>query len=166
MLLKENIEQYNQNRLSAVSGGKVHGHLPEPSFDTQLPRELTAGPYEKPPLKFSDMEPTPVPALLQGRQTPSNVVHSSGRLPLTREDIERMMLEGQRGQNPLGKPVPRPIPKMALGVERPKLAPPYSNPLTGSQYVTDQTEALREQRDRKEHENRLDTDPEYAALFM
>jgi len=64
------------------------------------------------PMKFSDMQPTPVPPLLQGRQTPSNVVHSSGRLPLTREDIERMMLEGQRGQTPLGEGVPAPQERM------------------------------------------------------
>jgi len=70
--------------------GEIADELPEP---------------ESPPLKFSDMQPTPVPALLQGRETPTNRVHSSGRLPVTREDIERMMQEGQRGQFPLGEPI-------------------------------------------------------------
>ena len=77
-----------------------------------------------------------------------------------------MMMRQTRGQTPLGKPVPRPIPSMPLGIERPKLAPPYSNPLTGRQYITDQTEALREEQDRKEHEKRLDTDLPYAQQFM
>ena len=75
--------------------GEIADELPEP---------------ESPPLKFSDMQPTPVPALLQGRETPTNRVHSSGRLPVTREDIERMMQEGQRGQTPLGQSVPPPMP--------------------------------------------------------
>ncbi len=138
------------------------GEMPFQNNFEQDPPSMT----QQPSMKFSDMQPTPVPPLLQGRQTPSNVVHSSGRLPVTREDIERMMLEGQRGQTPLGKPVPSPIPRMPLGIERPKLAPPYSNPLTGSQYVTDQTQELRNQRDEEEHQNRLERDPEYAALFM
>ena len=65
---------------------------------------------QTPPMRFSDMQPTPVPALLQGRETPTNRVHSSGRLPVTREDVERMMQEGQRGKTPLGQPVPPPTP--------------------------------------------------------
>jgi len=64
---------------------------------------------EPQPPKFSDYEPTPVPAPLQGRE-PSNRVHQSGRLPISREDIERLMQEGQRGQTPLGEPAPPPMP--------------------------------------------------------
>ena len=61
--------------------------------------------------RFSDMQSTPVPPLLQGRQ-PSNIVHSSGRLPISSEDVERMMQEGQRGQMPLGQGVPAPLERM------------------------------------------------------
>ena len=74
--------------------GEIADELPEP---------------ESPPLKFSDYEATPVPAPLQGRE-PSNRVHQSGRLPISREDIERLMQEGQRGQAPLGEPSPPPMP--------------------------------------------------------
>ena len=76
--------------------GEIASELPEP---------------ERPPLKFSDMQPTPVPALLQGRETPTNIVHSSGRLPVTREDIERMMQQ-ERGRTPLGQGVPPPLERM------------------------------------------------------
>ena len=84
---------------------KEHGGVPFQNNFGQDPPGMT----QQPSMKFSDMQPTPVPPLLQGRQTPSNVVHSSGRLPVTREDIERMMREGQRGQTPLGTPIPRPL---------------------------------------------------------
>ena len=120
---------------------------------------------ERPPLKFSDMQPTPVPALLQGRETPTNIVHSSGRLPVTREDIERMMQQ-ERGKTPLGQGVPPPIPKMPLGIERPKIAPQYANPLTSGQYVTDQTQELRDQKEEEAHLDRLQTDRDYLERFM
>ena len=73
--------------------------LPEPSSSFRKLPSTTFGDYTK----------TPVPALLQNRK-PSNIVHQSGRLPISREDIERLMLEGQRGQTPLGEPIPPPMP--------------------------------------------------------
>ena len=79
-----------------------HGVPFQNNFEQDVP-----GMTQKPPMKFSDMQPTPLPALLQGRQTPSNVVHSSGRLPITREDIERIMQQ-ERGKTPLGEGAPPP----------------------------------------------------------
>ena len=93
-----------------------------------------------PPVEFPPpgMESTPVPALLQGRK-PSNIVHSSGRLPVTREDIERMMQENPRGQDPLGPLPPSPSASPARPPVRPELAAKFNFPLTGRQFETPQT---------------------------
>ena len=101
------------------------------------------------------MDPLAVALRRARNQGPSPGANLERLPPPGTESIQDMdmMMRQTRGQTP-------------LGIERPKLAPPYSNPLTGRQYITDQTEALREEQDRKEHEKRLDTDLPYAQQFM
>jgi len=98
--------QYDDEPGSELPGATPPSLTPKEVADDMRQRQAT-----KEQERFSDMQPTPVPPLLQGRQ-PSNIVHSSGRLPISREDVERMMQEGQRGQMPLGQGVPAPLERM------------------------------------------------------
>ena len=104
-------------------------------------------------------------ALARARNRPAPGANLKRLPPATIEDMDRM-LQGTKGKVPLGKPVPPPIPKMSSGVGRPKLAPQYSNPVTGNQYITDQTEALRDQRAEEAHLDRLQTDRDYLEQFI
>ena len=124
-------------------------NIGEMPFQNNFPDDNPA--MEKQPMTFANFQSTTPPEFALRKPPTGNLVSSTGRL----SDIP--LAEQQEG---MMKPVPPASPK------RPKLAPPYSNPLTGSQYVTDQTQELRSQRDEKEHQRRLETDPEYAAFFM
>ena len=112
-------------------------------------------------------EPDPLGAALARarNQGPAPGVNLKPLPPATIQGMDSMMRR-RKGETPLGKPVPPPIPKMPLGIERPKIAPQYANPLTGDQYVTDQTQELRDQKAEEAHLDRLQTDRDYLEQFM